>query len=48
MDKEAEEETEIKVEHMLQFITHHRNSYQVGKIKSERVHLEELTSVIIA
>ena len=44
IDKKIEEETEAKVERMLQFITHHRKSYKVEKIQSEKVRLEELVA----
>ena len=44
IDEEEEEEVEAKIERMLQFITHQRKSYKVGKVRSERVRLEELAA----
>ena len=44
IDEEGEEETDGKIERMLQFITQQRKSYKVGKVRSERVRLEELAA----
>ena len=44
IDEDEEEESEAKIDRMLEFISHQRKSYKVGKVRSERVRLEELAA----